>query len=1122
MSTLFSARDLDEVLYSYTLEDMERKRALLSEWREGLRLREGREERELSSWFLKILFVEILGYKERVEGGAEDFWTMRIEDPSFQSRRPAALLGFYARKREVTEAIVSLIDPNLPLHRVGRGTTRERVSPVHEAFNTSSLYEDCQWIILTNMQEIRLYRVHERESYESFSLYGLREDRALKRFYYLLCRENLISQESKGSTLIHSQKAIELRERCMVGFYPLYREALIQLVEGLRESNPLYDTGILLEKGQRILYRLIFLRICEEKGLRPKRLEDALCRAMGEEESRDPRPLMEMLGLVKKDRGQTRPSTLLSYKLFQEDPLLERLVLERDSFSVLYELSIFDAYSSSPSDFLANLFEESIGDKERIETAIEGEGHSTKRSKRKREGIYYTPSPITHYILERTLGTYLERVWDQLGKKGLREIDSTTSTTTTTTLRPGSSSRDDLLLLLREYRERLKEVRILDPACGTGAFLAKAFDYLLQEYRFIQDQILSLQEEPSYVYEEEEGSFRTSLLGEILYGVDLSKEAVETTRFILWLKAQDHGNKTLPSLKETIKSGNSLIHDPNLAGEKAFSFEREFSHVLEDGGFHVVVGNPPYVSFGLRGTGRVSKREDRFIRDTYTTAEYKVSLYALFIELGLSLLGRGGLFGYILPDSFLLGRYYSKLRQYILSESHLHEISLFFQDFWKLITVGKPVILILEKKQEGKGRKEETTPLFKSRYYQDIGAFQREISRDLSYSQDEFWDLPYFRFRLFFQAHEKRLVEKMEEDSILFREAVSIHSGIRSKIGQRLIVAKKKKGPLWQRGLIKGGQIERYLLHERGDYIHVNPSLLFPGGWDPTIIKREKLLIRQTGDSLIVAYDDRGLYHLNNIHTISLKRKEYALNYILALLNSRLFTYYYRLISLEFGRSMAQTDIETLEKLPLKHLSLREQRPFVEKAERIRESKEELKTYPATLPLLLSQERETPLTKLKEIVKERKGSIILYSGRAKKLGSLAVSIEKGGLTISASKGDGTWCELIYLDIKDREMCQYLNLFLENLTLEQVEAMQRWRGNLVERVLNLQLPGLGCRQYVKRVMKRWKSFERKRSDLQRRLEEKDREVDAMVYKLYGLTQEEIERVERGMEEQAPSL
>jgi len=135
-------------------------------------------------------------------------------------------------------------------------------------------------------------------------------------------------------------------------------------------------------------------------------------------------------------------------------------------------------------------------------------------------------------------------------------------------------------------------------------------------------------------------------------------------------------------------------------------------------------------------------------------------------------------------------------------------------------------------------------------------------------------------------------VGKVESRAVEAKEIVSIHTGVRSKIGQKNIVSERREGPTWQRGLISGREMNRYFMDYAGHYINIDSQLLWSGGWDRDIVEREKLLMRQTGDSLSATFDGDGYYHLNNLHSIVLKDDTYNLKYVLAILNSKLLNHY--------------------------------------------------------------------------------------------------------------------------------------------------------------------------------------------------------------------------------------
>ncbi len=350
-----------------------------------------------------------------------------------------------------------------------------------------------------------------------------------------------------------------------------------------------------------------------------------------------------------------------------------------------------------------------------------------------------------------------------------------------------------------------------------------------------------------------------------------------------------------------------------------FIWKLEFSDVFkEKGGFDIVLGNPPYVSYGLRGGQKISKEEKSIFRNSYpNSAEYKISMYAMFIDRALQISKNpGGVQSFIVPDSFLLGRYFSKVRATILENNIINMIILLNYKVFNA-TVGYPVIYNFQKFPP--------KPKNNKIHLSLVGS--NEDLANLNFSsylldQEHYNSTPHNRFRVYFNRFDHDLVAKMEgrSDGVL-GDYVKGRTGVRSKIGQKNVVSDKNHGETWKRGISSGGYIGRYWVKYKGEFINIDPELLYSGGWDAEVVENKKILIRQTSDKLMAAIDESGLYHLNNVHSFSpkgaKKGSSLPLEVILAFLNSSVMSYYYQIVTLEKGRAMAQTDIETLELLPI-------------------------------------------------------------------------------------------------------------------------------------------------------------------------------------------------------------
>lgn len=552
---------------------------------------------------------------------------------------------------------------------------------------------------------------------------------------------------------------------------------------------------------------------------------------------------------------------------------------------------------------------------------------------------------------------------------------------------------------------------------------------------------------------------------------------------------------------------------------------------MERGGFDVVVGNPPWVSFGLRGVSRVAKEMNNYLRDVYPhSAEYKLGVYAIFMNRAIDRLSDGGIFGFIVPDSFLLGRYFSKIRRHILDTTKIKEILLFLEDFWPHGTVGRSVIILLQKESDEEIRRNNEVTVRLCPTLEDLS---EEKFKTYLYKQDYFENILHNRFRLFFDWGSKRFVDKREEGAITLNKKVSIHTGVRSKIGQKNIYSREKKGDTWKRGLISGSEIGRYSLEYDGHFINIEPKLLWGGGWDLDVVLKDKIIMRQTGDSIYATYDDNKYYHLNNCHSIVLTDESYNLKYILSLLNSKLMNHYYHLISLELGRMMAQTDIETIEQLPIAPATPEQQKPLIELVDRMLALNKELNTintdfdrylnlYPRTKDTTLKYYIDKLPVSNKEVLKDHYGRAInRIEGKIKEFDIIE---------------EGEWLvfkvSYLFTTKKDKELLiknvrafrcrledEKLRKFLYYSIKEYTTPGKVGTGNIYERTLRIKVPRFNVQdkentKVIDEIMDAYLVEVENRERLNRDIDETDRESDRMVYELYGLNEEEIRVVNGG--------
>jgi predicted RNA methylase len=489
------------------------------------------------------------------------------------------------------------------------------------------------------------------------------------------------------------------------------------------------------------------------------------------------------------------------------------------------------------------------------DATILGEIHQRTSRGRRAQGLYYTPSEVVDFILQQTV------------------------------------VRHDVV--------ENPYVKILDPACGCGYFLLRAYDALWAKYQHARSALEQSYPECDW----SDDGIHLHITRNNLWGADIDPVAVDITRTGLQLKR--------PQVKE-IRT-NVLVCDSlkSLAELNTLSESKQFW----SGTYEFVIGNPPYLSFGLRGTRHIDREYADYLRQVFKeTAEYKISYYVLFMQRGLELLAKDGKLGFIVPDSFLIGRYFSKIRRYILDNAAIDTVAHIATPVFKNATVGMSAVCIFTKEPDIDKRIKQTVRIYRAHSASSLG----QETPVCQLEQNYYASTPHNRFRLFFDLTAKTLIDKIEATSLPLRRFAAGHTGIRSLSRQSDIIDDKCSGSNWQPGLISGRQITRFGLDYQGHWLNIDVSKLHKGGWKSDVVSQRKILLRQTGYSLTAALDENGYYHLNNLHSFTLCENSVNLDYLLMLLNSSLMSFYYHITSMEYGRAMAQTDIETIELLPVR------------------------------------------------------------------------------------------------------------------------------------------------------------------------------------------------------------
>ena len=541
-------------------------------------------------------------------------------------------------------------------------------SPVQQAWEYAIDAPGAKWVLVSNCREIRLYGFGRgRDAFERFDLTRLDDSAELERLWLVVGAAGLLG----GGTERLLRETDSAYREVTGKLYVEYNELRKRLVGFLADGDPALPLLQAVEIAQKLLDRILFIAFAQRTDLMADRL---LEKAAKEKNSFAPQPLWKnFLGLFSSvDRGNTALD-IPAYNggLFADDPLADRIILPDHLAEEVAKLGHWDYRSEVPVTVLGHLFEQSITDIEKLRSGEPRTGQAPAVSRRKREGVVYTPASVTRFLVERTVGRSLDERREALWREHAMDAEP---------------EPDRQAGFWRAYLETLRDFTIVDPACGSGAFLVSAFDEMARRYRDAVTALEALDVDIGFdVFDE--------IVTRNLHGVDLNTESVEITRLSLWLKTARREHR-LQNLEATIKDGDSLIADPAYAA-RPFDWGAAFPDVFARGGFDVVIGNPPYVRM------EHLKAIKPYLAKHYAVADDRTDLYAYFFEKGAQVLKPGGRLGYISSSTFFRTGSGANLRTFLSDGVQLEAVVDFgdLQLFEGVTTY--PAILMLRKGGEG-------------------------------------------------------------------------------------------------------------------------------------------------------------------------------------------------------------------------------------------------------------------------------------------------------------------------------------------------------------------------------------------------------------------------------------
>ena len=685
-NNLFNEKKMEEFidLYDNELIINSPEKDPVCDWIQKLNNNELEDEKKNYGNFLIIILERLLGYE--IEDIAYE------NDPGSEGRP----VEFTFKKGDKEYVVVELkgtktVDLNKRYNR--------SQSAIEQVTNYASIKEETQWAFVSNYNEFRLFNPSFREKYISFKFKSLTDPEVLKKFLLIFSKFSLI-EEDIPQTLLKETRIIE--RELEDEFYQLFSETRLMLIKELEYSSEDIDRVEAIRLAQLILNRYIFICFAEDLKLIPSETTADVLLTPIEKKNLFEFTMWDRLNELFRfmDKGnEIRGIGAFNGGLFKEnlrhleirdfiedlsffddcykkwkfeekyDEMTNLLGEYKDKLNPIYKnllvISSFDFGSELSVNILGHIFENSIGDIEELKEEIDKD---KTKEKQKKDGIFYTPEYITDYICRITILPYLS-----IG-----------------------GNANNIHELIKEYENgnnlteldrKLKEIKIIDPACGSGAFLNKSVDVLFEIHQALHDSMYANDDSLDQYFDSLES--RKQIISDNIYGVDINEESVEITKLSLFLKLASNTGITkgfkLPNIDKNNRCGNSLIDDEKIVETKAFNWKEEFKEIFDNGGFDIVVGNPPYGA-------KLPKEEKDFLNKNYIKGGSETAIS--FIKMSKDkLLKSKGRLGFIIPKAFTYASNYNSIQADVLKNI---ELVIDCGKVWKNVKLEQ-VIFILTK-----------------------------------------------------------------------------------------------------------------------------------------------------------------------------------------------------------------------------------------------------------------------------------------------------------------------------------------------------------------------------------------------------------------------------------------
>jgi hypothetical protein len=802
-SNLFGQKTIEKMCFNLSVTPKQTKAC--KEWLDLLKNDSLKEETKNYLRFAQIIMDDLLGYPIKSMEHEE-----KNVEFSFNDDNGKTLIIVEAKGTEQ-----NLFESQ---HR----EKKDQETPIDQLWSYMSR-EAIPFGIATNYSEfVLLHYAKGNKKHHIFKFFDIEKNaQKLKEFIAVFSQDSI----KKGFVEKLEEESILEEREFTKEFYKLFHETRLMLIKEYNEQN---DEESSVHYAQIFLNRLMFTLFAEDSDKLPKHIiEKRIISLLSNLNlfSSNSSQVSNMITTLfaDLDEGSDFPETIfgfngglfkehipqtISFKDFREEKYFKEVyqhstLIKKKQLSLNEkEQEIFNKYKNKISPIIRNIllmasfdfnsevnvnilghiFEQSITDLEKIK-----EGNV---SKRKKDGIYYTPEYITDYICRHTIIPYLSK-----GKaKSAQELVF--------------EYLEDIDVLERKFHD----LRILDPACGSGAFLIKAVDVLLEIHKEIQ---LFKQNKGDYLavkkgakkkkdisqmtltkwHEEDEAR---KIIEQNIFGVDLNPESVEITRLSLFLKIAKK-NRKLIDLSQNIRCGNSVVDDDAI-DPRAFHWQKEFPFK-----FSIIIGNPPYVR-----QERISNIKNHLKK--YSSYDGRADLYVYFYEQSINSIEDAGVIGFISSNKWMKTKYGAGMRL-ILKTKRLMELIDFYEQKVFEDASTEPIIVIFQNSRPEKKSIDVSTvdTLNFKEFDEYISKRMHKLNPDLLENDD--WNL---------QAEKSSdIIDKLRENTITLKDYTNnrVFYGIRSGLVDAFIISPTQAELLIKedsrnreviKPLLEGTDIERY------------------------------------------------------------------------------------------------------------------------------------------------------------------------------------------------------------------------------------------------------------------------------------------------------------------------